>query len=147
MAGKNGAFVAIDPKNGYMLAMVSHPAFDPDIFGGGMKASAWRELTTDPNHPLENRVIQGIYPPGSTFKIVDSIAGLQERTLKPDTVYNCPGGMWFGGREYHCWRKQGHGSIELHDAIVRSCDVYFYNVGERLGVDRIAAWAISSDSG
>ncbi len=141
MAGKNGAFVALDPNNGDVLAMVSHPAFDPDIFGGGVKASAWRELMTDPNHPLTNRVIQGIYPPGSTFKIVDSIAGLQEGTLNTQTAYNCPGGLWFGGREYHCWRKQGHGTVELHDAIVRSCDVYFYDVGQKLGVDRIAKWA------
>jgi penicillin-binding protein 2 len=141
MAGKNGAFVALDPNNGDVLAMVSHPAFDPDIFGGGVKASAWRELMTDPSHPLTNRVIQGIYPPGSTFKIVDSIAGLQEGTLNTETAYNCPGGLWFGGREYHCWRKQGHGTIELHDAIVRSCDVYFYDVGQKLGVDRIAKWA------
>jgi penicillin-binding protein 2 len=141
MAGKNGAFVAIDPNNGDILAMVSHPAFDPDIFGGGVKASAWRELSTDPNHPLQNRVTQGIYPPGSTFKIVDSIAGLQEGTLLPATSYNCPGGMWFGGREYHCWRKQGHGTVALHDAIVKSCDVYFYNVGQKLGVDKIAKWA------
>ncbi|HYL58471.1 MAG TPA: penicillin-binding protein 2 [Candidatus Acidoferrales bacterium] len=141
MAGKNGAFVAIDPNNGDVLAMVSHPAFDPDIFGGGVKASAWRELTTDPNHPLQNRAIQGIYPPGSTFKIVDAVAGLEEGTLNPASAYNCPGGMWFGGREYHCWRHQGHGTIELHDAIVRSCDVYFYNVGQKLGIDRIAKWA------
>src|SRR5580700_337961 len=141
MEGKNGAFIALDPRNGDVLAMVSHPAFDPDIFGGGVKASAWKELMTDPNHPMQNRVIQGIYPPGSTFKIVDSIAGLQEGTLKPGTEYSCPGGMYFGGREYHCWRHQGHGTIELHDAIVRSCDVYFYNVGEKLGVDRIAKWS------
>jgi penicillin-binding protein 2 len=141
MAGKNGAFVALDPRNGDVLAMVSHPAFDPDIFGGGVKASAWRELTTDPNHPLQNRVTQGIYPPGSTFKIVDTIAGLEEGTLNPETTYNCPGGLWFGGREYHCWRHSGHGTIELHDAIVRSCDVYFYQVGQKLGVDRIAKWS------
>jgi len=141
MAGKNGALVAIDPNNGEILAMVSHPAFDPDIFGGGIKAADWKALIEDPNHPLQNRVVQGIYPPGSTFKIVDSIAGLEEGTLHPDTVYSCPGGLWFGGRVYHCWRKQGHGSIELHNAIVRSCDVYFYEVGEKLGVDRIAKWA------
>jgi penicillin-binding protein 2 len=141
MAGKNGAFVAIDPNNGDILAMVSHPAFDPDLFGGAVKASAWKELITDPNHPLQNRVIQGIYPPGSTFKIVDSVAGLEEGTLQPATAYNCPGGLWFGGREYHCWRHQGHGTVALHDAIVRSCDVYFYDVGQKLGVDRIAKWA------
>jgi penicillin-binding protein 2 len=98
-------------------------------------------LVSDPDHPLQNRAIQGIYPPGSTFKVVDSIAGLEEGTLKPDTAYNCPGGLWFGGREYHCWRKRGHGTIELHNAIVRSCDVYFYEVGEHLGIDRLAHWA------
>jgi len=141
MAGKGGALVAIDPNTGEILAMVSHPAFDPDVFGGGIKQAAWQALINDPQHPLENRVIQGIYPPGSTFKIVDSIAGLEESTLHPNTTYDCPGGMWYGGREYHCWRKQGHGDIELHNAIVRSCDVYFYNVGIKLGVDRIAKWA------
>jgi penicillin-binding protein 2 len=141
MAGKDGALVALDPNNGRVIAMVSHPGFDPDVFGGGVSAAAWHALVTDPNHPLENRAIQGIYPPGSTFKIVDSIAGLEDGTLHPDTVYNCPGGMWYGGRVYHCWRKQGHGSIELHAAIVRSCDVYFYHVGETLGIDRLARWA------
>ncbi len=141
MEGRNGALVALDPNTGEVLAMVSHPAFDPDLFTSGVKPAAWRELTTDPNHPLQNRAIQGIYPPGSTFKIVDSIAALEDGTLHPDTAYNCPGGMWFGGREYHCWRKQGHGTLALHRAIVESCDVYFYNVGERLGIDKLAHWA------
>ncbi len=141
MEGKNGALVALDPNTGEILAMVSHPAFDPDLFTAGVKPAAWRELTTDPNHPLQNRVIQGIYPPGSTFKVVDSIAAMEEGTLHTDTTYNCPGGMWYGGREYHCWRKQGHGTLALHRAIVESCDVYFYNVGERLGIDKLAHWA------
>lgn len=141
MQGKNGAMVAIDPNNGDIIAMVSHPDFDPDVFGAGVKPAAWRALMTDPNHPLEDRAIQGTYAPGSTFKIVDSIAGLQEGTLTDDTVYDCPGGLWFGGREYHCWRKQGHGEIGLHNAIVRSCDVYFYEVGEHLGIDKLAHWA------
>ncbi len=136
-----GALVAIDPNTGYILAMASRPAFDPNIFAEGVSSSAWRELATDPNHPLENRAIQGTYPPGSTFKIVDSIAALMDRSISPDTSFFCPGGIWFGNREYRCWRKQGHGHIELHRAIVESCDVFFYEVGERLGVDRIAAWA------
>ncbi len=136
-----GALVAIDPNTGYILAMASHPSFDPNTFAGGITNAAWRELTTDPSHPLSNRAIQGVYPPGSTFKIVDSIAGLEDRTLKPDTTYGCAGGIYFGGREYRCWRKQGHGAISLHRAIVESCDVFFYNVGQRLGVDRLAAWA------
>jgi penicillin-binding protein 2 len=141
MEGKNGALVAIDPNTGYILAMVSHPAFDPNIFVGGITPANWRKLITDPEHPLEDRVIQGIYPPGSTFKLVDSVAGMEERTLTPETTYNCPGGMWYGGREYHCWRRGGHGTIALHRAIVSSCDVYFYNVGLHLGIDRLAHWA------
>lgn len=141
MEGKNGALVALDPNNGDIIAMVSHPAFDPDVFGAGVKAAAWRALMTDPNHPLEDRVIQGTYAPGSTFKIVDSIAGLQEGTLSEDTVYDCPGGLWYGGRVYHCWRKHGHGEIALNTAIVRSCDVYFYEVGIHLGIDKLAHWA------
>ncbi|HEY6417380.1 MAG TPA: penicillin-binding protein 2 [Candidatus Binataceae bacterium] len=141
MQGKNGSLVAIDPNNGEIIAMVSHPAFDPDVFGGGVTPAVWRQLMTDPDHPMQNRAIQGIYPPGSTFKIVDSIAGLEEGTLTPETTYSCPGGMWYGGRTYHCWRKQGHGTLELHRAIVESCDVYFYNVGIKLGIDRLAHWA------
>lgn len=141
MQGKNGALVAMDPNTGYILAMVSHPAFDPNTFVGGISAANWHALITDPEHPLEDRVIQGIYPPGSTFKLVDSIAGLEDHTLTPETTYYCPGGMWYGGREYHCWRKSGHGVIALHRAIVSSCDVYFYNVGLHLGIDRLAHWA------
>jgi penicillin-binding protein 2 len=141
MAGKDGALVALDPNNGDILAMVSHPAFDPNMFSQGVTAADWHRLVTDPGHPLEDRAIQGIYPPGSTFKIVDTIAGMEDHLLTPDTTYYCPGYLWYGGREYHCWRKQGHGSIQLHRAIVSSCDVYFYHVGERLGVDRIAHWA------
>jgi len=141
MEGKNGALVALDPNNGNILAMVSHPAFDPDVFGAGVKSADWRTLMSDPDHPLQNRVIQGTYPPGSTFKILDSIAGLQEGTLTQTTAYSCSGGIWFGGREYHCWRKQGHGTIALHNAIVRSCDVYFYDVGQHVGIDKLAHWA------
>jgi penicillin-binding protein 2 len=141
IGARAGALVAIDPNTGYILAMASHPAYNPNIFAGGIQSSAWRELITDPSHPLENRSIQGIYPPGSTFKVVDSIAGLMDRTMTTSTTYNCPGGIWFGNREYRCWRKQGHGNVSFHRAIVESCDVFFYDVGQHLGVDRIAAWA------
>ena len=141
MQGKIGALVALDPNNGDIIAMASNPSFDPDIFGGGVKAADWRKLMTDPDHPLQNRVIQGVYPPGSTFKIVDSIAGMEEHTLTPETTYYCNGGMWFGGRTYHCWRKTGHGAIQLHRAIVSSCDVFFYNVGEKVGIDKLSHWA------
>jgi penicillin-binding protein 2 len=141
MGDRAGALVAIDPNTGYVLAIASHPAFDPNVFANGINSAQWSALTTDPDHPLQDRAIQGTYPPGSTFKIVDSIAALSERTLTPKTAYFCPGGMYFGGREYRCWRKQGHGTISVHRAIIESCDVFFYNVGQHLGVDRLAAWA------
>ncbi len=141
IGNRAGALVAIDPNTGYILAMVSHPSFDPNVFATGVTPAAWHALTSDPTHPLENRVIQGTYAPGSTFKLVDTIAGMEERTLTPDTSYYCAGGIYYGGREYRCWRKQGHGHIALHRAIVESCDVFFYNAGERLGIDRLAGWA------
>ena len=141
IGNRAGALVAFDPNTGYILAMASFPAFDPNVFAGGITPANWRALAMDPSHPLENRAIQGAYPPGSTFKIVDSIAGLSDRTLTPETTYFCPGGLYYGGREYRCWRKQGHGTISVHRAIVESCDVFFYEVGEHLGIDRIAAWA------
>jgi penicillin-binding protein 2 len=141
IGNRAGALVALDPNTGYILALASHPAFDPNVFAGGITSVQWRDLTNDPSHPLQDRATQGTYPPGSTFKIVDSIAALSERTLTPKTAYFCPGGMYYGGREYRCWRKQGHGTISVHRAIIESCDVFFYNVGQHLGIDRLAAWA------
>lgn len=136
-----GALVAINPNNGDILAMVSHPTFNPNVFANGITPASWHKLVTDPGHPLENRAIQGIYPPGSTFKLVDTIAAMEEHTLTPQTTYFCPGGLWFGGRMYHCWRRGGHGTLSVHQAIVQSCDVFFYQVGEHLGIDRLAHWA------
>jgi penicillin-binding protein 2 len=137
----SGALVAIDPNTGYIIAMVSHPTFDPNVFANGITSVQWRELTTDPAHPLANRAIAGTYPPGSTFKLIDAIAGLEDRTLTPTTTYYCPGGLYYGNREYHCWRKQGHGALSVHRAIVASCDVFFYQVGIHLGIDRLSQWA------
>jgi penicillin-binding protein 2 len=136
-----GAVVALDPRTGEILAMASHPSFDPNQFASGLTSVQWRQLTADPKHPLEDRVIQGAYPPGSTFKLIDTIAGLEEHIITRRTSFHCAGGIWYGNREYRCWRKQGHGSISLVNAIIASCDVFFYNVGERVGVDRIALWA------
>jgi len=141
LGNQAGAVVAIDPRTGEILAMASHPTFDPNEFASGLTGPQWRQLITNPTHPLEDRSIQGAYPPGSTFKVVDTIAGLEEHLLTRLTAFHCAGGIWYGNREYRCWRKQGHGTISLVNAIIASCDVYFYNVGERLGVDRIAAWA------
>jgi len=139
--GKEGTIVALDVQNGAILAMVSTPAFDPNAFARGIKPAEWRGLITDRLRPLSNRAIQGQYPPGSTFKIIMAIAGLEEGTLQPEAYISDPGYYFFGNRSFRDWKKGGHGSVNLHKAIVESCDVYFYQVGQRLGVDRIAKWA------
>ncbi len=141
MANQAGALVAIDPTSGEVIAMVSHPAFDPNVFASGINGEQWRKLAVDPGHPLQDRVISGIYPPGSTFKLVDTIAGLQDKAISEQTSFYCRGGLYYGGREYRCWRHQGHGGIALHRAIVESCDVFFYQVGQKVGIDRLAHWA------
>jgi penicillin-binding protein 2 len=141
MGDRAGALVALDPNSGEILALVSKPAFSPDVFGRRVDRAEWKKLATDPKHPLTDRATQGIYPPGSTFKILDAIAGLHEGTLNDSSSYHCPGGLWYGNRTYRCWRKQGHGNVGLHRAIVESCDVFFYHTGIKLGVDRIGRWA------
>jgi penicillin-binding protein 2 len=139
--GKEGTIVALDVNTGAILAMVSTPAFDPNIFARGIKAEEWRGLIKDRLRPLSNRATQGQYPPGSTFKIVMAIAGLEEGVVQPETTISDPGFYNFGNRAFRDWKKGGHGSVDLHKAIVQSCDVYFYQLGPRLGVDRIAKWS------
>ena len=121
--------------------MVSTPAFDPNTFARGIKADEWRELIKDRLRPLSNRATQGQYPPGSTFKVIMTIAGLEEGVLQPEARISDPGYYNFGNRSFRDWKKGGHGSVDLHKAIVESCDVYFYQLGPRIGVDRIAKWA------
>jgi penicillin-binding protein 2 len=122
------------------LTMVSTPAFDPNIFARGIKSEEWRSLIKDKMRPLNNRAIQGQYPPGSTFKIIMAIAGLEEG-IDPDARISDPGFFPFGNRSFRDWKKGGHGSVDLHKAIVESCDVYFYQLGQRLGIDKIAQYA------
>lgn len=141
LQGKEGAIVALDVSNGAVIAMASTPAFDPNVFARGVTAQESRSLMTDRLHPMSNRAIQGQYPPGSTFKIVLSIAALEEGAVQPDTHLSCGGSMAFGNRVFRDWKKEGHGSVDLHRGIVQSCDVYFYQVGQRLGVDKIAHYA------
>lgn len=136
-----GAVVALDPRNGEVLVLASHPAYDPNLFARGIQRAEWRELVQDRLHPLANRAVQGQYPPGSTFKIAVATAALDSGLVSPSWSVFCGGGLQFGGHYFHCWRKGGHGTIRLHDAIVQSCDVYFYQVGQRLGVDLIADYA------
>ena len=141
LEGKMGAIVALDPRSGKILAMASSPTYSQEAFERGLSASEWQKLSTAKDHPLENRPLKGQYPPGSTFKIVMAVAGLEEKVITPSTVFYCNGTMPFGNHVFHCWKKGGHGGVELYRALVQSCDIYFYNVGRRLGIDRIAKWS------
>jgi penicillin-binding protein 2 len=141
MQDKRGAVVALDPRSGEVLAMVSRPTFDPNKFTGRISRKDWDEMANDPHKPLLNRAIQGQLAPGSTFKPILAIAGLETGVVEPDTDFFCPGGATFYGHYYACHIRGGHGKISLHRAIAQSCDVYFYNVGNRLGIDRIAHYA------
>ncbi|MBA4392237.1 MAG: penicillin-binding protein 2 [Desulfobacca sp.] len=138
---KPGAVVVLKPATGEILAMYSSPAFDPSSFTRKLSAREWKTLFSDPLKPFQNRAIQGQYPPGSIYKMIPALAGLEEKIITPETNFYCNGSFPFGNRVFHCWRKGGHGMVNLHKAIVQSCDVYFYNVGNRLGVDRLARYA------
>ena len=141
MEGKAGAVVALDPRDGSVLALVSRPGFDPNLFNRGVSADVWERISSNPLHPMENRAIAGQYPPGSTYKLIVAAAALEEGIVTAETAFNCPGHFEMGTRTFRCWRKQGHGRVSLHRAIVESCDVYFYNVGRLLGVDKLAEYA------
>src|SRR5450755_4506768 len=138
--GKNGAIVAMNPHNGEILAMVSRPTFDPNDFTVKISRDEWNKLITDPDKPLLNKAIQAQLAPGSTFKIIMSVAGWQENIAQTLHV-NCTGGAEFYGRRFGCWVKGGHGEVTLEKAIYQSCDVFFYTLAEKLGIDRIAKYA------
>jgi penicillin-binding protein 2 len=140
LAGKNGAIVAMDPHTGEILAMVSGPSFDPNDFAVHVSRDQWNKLVTDPDKPLLNKAIQAQLAPGSTFKIIMSVAGWQENVAQTLHV-NCTGGAEFYGRRFGCWVKGGHGPVTLEKAIYQSCDVFFYTLAEKLGIDRIAKYA------
>jgi len=141
MEGKNGAVVAMDPRTGEVLAMVSRPTFDPNKFAVHIKSSDWREIADNPDHPLLNRAIQAQDAPGSTFKPIIAIAGLESGAIDDQFAVHCGGGASFYGHYHKCHLKGGHGAVSLHKGIVQSCDVYFYNVGDRTGIDKIAFYA------
>ncbi|GAC1428824.1 MAG: penicillin-binding protein 2 [Terriglobales bacterium] len=141
--GKNGAIVAMDPRTGEILAMVSRPTFDPNEFAVRVSKSQWSKLVTDPDHPLLNKAIQAQLAPGSVFKIIMATAGLQEGIAQGMRV-NCTGGAIFYGRYFKCWvvaEHRVHGITDLTKAIYQSCDVFFYSLAEKLGIERIAKYA------
>ncbi len=136
-----GAVVVLDPRNGDVLAMVSEPAYEPNLFADGIEPQAWNALREDPGRPLQNRAIAGRYAPGSTFKSVLAAAALESDGFDPDDDVYCPGYFRLGTHVYHCWNRQGHGAVGLVEALLRSCDVYFYRLGLELGIDRISGFA------
>jgi penicillin-binding protein 2 len=133
--------VVLDALTGDVLALVSSPSFDPMLFSNGLSPATWQELSTDPRNPLQDKATAGLYPPGSTFKPVVALAALEAGALTPDTVINCPGYIELGDATFHCWRSGGHGPMHLHDAIKKSCDVFFYETARRTGIDHLATMA------
>ncbi len=138
--GRNGAMIAMDPHTGEVLAMVSRPTFDPNEFSVRITRNQWSKYVTDPDHPLLNKAIQAQLAPGSTFKILMSVAGLQEGMAQNLNVH-CGGGGTFYGRFFKCWFHAGHGAVNITKAIYQSCDVFFYTLAERMGIETIAKWA------
>jgi penicillin-binding protein 2 len=136
-----GAIVVMNPHSGEILALVSSPSFDPNSFSRKVERESWVEYISDPRKPLINRAISGEYHPGSVFKLVVAIAALEEGVISKDFRVSCPGKFFFGKNEFRCWKKEGHGSLDLMGSIAKSCDVYFYTLGLKVGIDRIEKWA------
>jgi penicillin-binding protein 2 len=136
-----GAAVAMDVNTGEVLAFVSYPSFDPALFSGKLPADIWKSYLDDKRHPLENKALTGQYPPGSTFKVITALAGLEEGKITDSTSVNCSGSYELGGSTFKCWNKRGHGTTSLKKSLRESCDVYYYQLGEHLGVDLIAKTA------
>lgn len=141
LKGVAGAIVAMDPRTGQILAMASSPSFSQEDFVRGISSKKWEALTNNQLHPLENRAVSGQYMPGSTFKIVSAIAGLEEGLITPETKVYCTGSYRFGDRTFGCWKKGGHGEVRLYKALVESCDAYFYDLASKMNIDRLAKYS------
>jgi penicillin-binding protein 2 len=138
---QSASAVVLDANNGEVLAMVANPSFDPSLFNSGVSQEQWIEWTRNRRAPLINKAVAGVYAPGSTFKLVVAMAGLEAKVLAPGDRINCPGYLDLGDTRFHCWSKYGHGSLDLHGGLKNSCDVFFYEVARRTGMDRMAAMA------
>lgn len=138
LAGQSGSIAVLDVQRGEVLALVSVPGFDPDAFNIGLSPAQWRDLQNDPMKPLINKSIGGLYPPGSTIKPLVALAALASGAMSPDDGVVCNGKIQLGGHLFHCWRKEGHGRLTMREAIKRSCDVYFYEAGQRAGIGAMA---------
>jgi penicillin-binding protein 2 len=138
---KVGAIVALEPKTGEILALVSSPSFNSNLFAKRLASDEWQALLDEPNNPLQDRALQNAYSPGSTFKIVMATAGLSEHVISEHDSVFCPGSTVIYGHPFRCWRKEGHGTVDVHEALAHSCDVFFYHLGQKLGIERIAKYA------
>jgi len=147
LENKAGAVVAIDPDNGDILALASSPSFDQNDFTGGISSKKWNALMSDPDKPMLNKAIQAEYPPASTYKIITSIAALEENHITMNTTAYCPGFLKYGNRTYRCWNKNGHGELSIIDALAQSCDVFYYQAGIKVGVDKLGRYAMGSGLG
>jgi penicillin-binding protein 2 len=147
LADQVGAVVALDPRNGEVLALVSSPAYDPNLFTRRLAAADWQKLLDDPFKPLQNRALSSAYPPGSVFKTVIAAAGLSEGVIDLSSGVFCNGAKTFYKRPFHCWKAGGHGWVSLENALKYSCDIYFYELGQKLGIERIARYARLFDLG
>lgn len=135
-----GAVVALDPRSGAVRVLHSAPSFQPGVFGGRLSHSDWKVLQENPAHPLQNRCLQGMYPPGSTIKPFFALAGLEKGLIDPTQTVYCNGSVVLYGHRFRCWRRGGHGFVNLERALTESCDVYFYLLGQRLGIEEMASW-------
>lgn len=140
-SGKIGSVIVVNVNTGGIMAMAANPSFTPEDFVGGIDFQKWNELVNDPSKPMLNRSAQGIYLPGSVFKIVTALAGLKEKIITADTEILCPGHYMFGEKKFRCWKHSGHGLVNMHSAMVQSCDVFFYSLGEKLGIDKLSQYA------
>ena len=147
LKGHSGAAVAMDPTSGQILALVSNPSYDQNAFVSGLSHEQWNALVSNPFRPLQNKAVQGEYPPASTYKIITALAALEDRVIDEQTTFYCPGHYRFGDRVFKCWKKGGHGKVHVIKALAESCDVFFYQVGLKLGIDRLAWYAQRSGLG
>ncbi len=147
LKGLTGAAAAMNPSTGQVLALVSSPSFDQNAFVTGLSHKQWRDLRDNPAKPMSNKVVQGEYPPASTYKIVTAMACLEEGVIDETTTFFCPGHYRLGNRVFRCWKRGGHGDVDIVKALTESCDVFFYRAGEMLGVDRLAWYAVACGLG
>ncbi len=141
LAGESASAVVLDCETGDIRAIASAPSFDPNLFTRGISVKDWTALNEDKYRPLAAKAVQGIYPPGSTFKMITALAALEAGVVDPEETVYCPGHMTVSGTRFHCWKRGGHGNMNFHESLKQSCDVYYYDISQRVGIDRISEMA------